>query len=229
MPYFTPSASRYRTRMRRSRGGRRKLARRGYRSSRYSRPMTPGKVRRIVDAELKTRDLGVGPVDLPSLTGFVTQISNIGQGDTDLQRTGNWIKPVTWMGTIVLQGNVLDVVNQTVTYRVGAVVWKENQGVNALTLAKLMQDTSAPLQQYRVQNKGQFKILWSRTGILSTNDTNPNFQVVHKFYVKPNLKVLYDGGGFKNNHLFIFAYSDIPAANNPPQFSFDTRIRFTDS
>ena len=92
-----------------------------------------------------------------------------------------------------------------------------------------MQDTAAPHQQYNIQNKGQFQILWSRTGVLSNQDTNPQYQKVHRFYVKPRMKILFNNAAFKNNHLFIFAYSDIDAAANPPTLTFDTRLRFTDS
>lgn len=199
------------------------------RRMRRRRPMTSGRVKRIIDAELKVRDLGIGPIEIPSTNGLISHISLIDQGDSHLTRTGNWIKPVSWMGTVTLFGNSLDVVNDTVAYRVGCVIWKENQGVNTLNLIKLMQDTSAPHQQYRIQNKGQFKILWSRTGILSTNPENPRFQAIHKFYVKPSTKILYDGAQFKNNQLFIFAFSEVDTAANPPSISFDTRLRFTDS
>jgi len=194
------------------------------------RPMTTGRVKRIIDAELKVRDLGVGPVIIPSIMGSVIQISNIDQGDLNTQRTGNWIKPTSWMGTITLQGNILDTGNGIIPqYRVGIVQWKENQTLNPMALGQIMQDTLAPHQQFNVENKGQFKILWSRTGILSQDDDNPQFLKIHRFYVKPSLKVLYDDDDFKNNHLFIFAYSDIAIAANPPFMSFDTRLRYTDS
>ncbi len=194
------------------------------------RPMTTGKVKRIIDAELKVRDLGVGPLEIPSITGQVVHISLIGQGDENTQRNGNWIKPTSWMGTITVQGNNAGAGDGIVPqYRVGIVCWKENEGINPFTLGSVMQDTAAPHQQFNIENKGQFKILWSRTGILSQDDDNPQFLKIHRFYVKPPMKILYDGDAFKNNHLFIFAYSDIDTAASPPSFSFDTRLRYTDS
>lgn len=196
---------------------------------RRRRPMTTGRVKRIVDAELKFFDLGIGPVSIPSGVGSVVHLSNIAQGDSSSQRTGNWIKPVTFMGTLTIFANLTDVVNATVAYRVGVFYWKENQDLNPVTLAKIMQDTTAPHQQYKVTNKGQFKILWSRTGILSNDPANPRFQAIHKFYVKPRLKNLYEGGGPRNNQLFIFAYSEVDALNDPPSYSFDARLRYTDS
>ncbi len=196
---------------------------------RRRRPMTVGRVMRIVDAELKVRDLGVGPVAIPSVAGSLTHISGISLGDTSTSRTGNWLKPVVWMGTITITGNATDATNETVPYRIGCFVWKENQGVNAADIGKLVADTSAPHQQYNIANKGQFKLLWSRTGIVSTNSANPRFQSVHKFYVKPSMKILYEGAAFKNNHLFIFGFSSVAAESNPPFMTFDTRLRYTDS
>ncbi len=204
--------------------------RRGRRQLRRRRPMTVGKVKRIIDAELKVRDLGIGPIEIPSVTGSVVHISNIAQGDANTERNGNWIKPTSWMGTITLQGNNADAGAGIVPqYRVGIACWKENQTINPFELIKVMQDTLAPHQQFNIENKGQFKILWSRTGILSQDDDNPQFLKVHRFYVKPPMKILYDDAAFKNNHLFIFAYTDVDTGANPPSYSFDTRLRYTDS
>ncbi len=225
---FSRSYRRYRGRARRTRnmGGIRK----GFRGQRYRRPMTSGRVRRIIDAELKFRDLSVGPVAIPTITGFVSPITTgIGLGDGASARTGNWIKPVTWYGTFTIKGNADDVVNDTVMYRVIVVCWKENESQNAVTLAALMADTAAPHQGFDVTNKGQFSILYSRTGILSTSVDNPNHQKIHKFYVKPPLKCLYQDANEKNNQLFLLAYSDVAAAENPPTMDFDTRLRYTDS
>ncbi len=227
MPY-TKSYRRYRSRAGKTRtmGGIRK----GFRGTRFRRrPMTSGRVKRIIDAELKVRDLGVGPVDIPAGAGSVVHISNIGQGDLNTERNGNWIKPTSFMGTITLQGNEVADAGLVPQFRVAVVCWKENQTLNPLELGKLVQDTFAPHQQFNIENKGQFKVLWSRTGILSNQDINPQYLKVLRFYVKPPMKVLYDNAAFKNNHLFIVAFSDVDAAANPPMYSFDTRLRYTDS
>ncbi len=207
---------------------RKRRFKRAVRRSRKPR-MTAGRVKRIIDAELKVRDLGVGPVPMPTVLGSFVHLTAIGQGDGNDERNGNWIRPVTWMGTVTLIANDADVVNTTVQYRIGCILWKENHAINVANLAKIMQDTSAPHQQYNIENKGQFKVLWSRTGILSNDTTNPRFQAVHKFYLRPRMKVLYEGATNKNNHLFLFGYSDVASDANPPSISFDTRIRYTDS
>ncbi len=202
--------------------------RRRVRRVRRRRPMTTGKVKRIIDAELKVRDLGVGPIAIPSVTGDVTRITAIAQGDLNTQRNGNWIKPVTWMGTLTVEGNSAGAAT-TSLFRIGCFVWKENEDVDPATLAKIMQDTSAPHQQYNIESKGSFKILWSRTGIFSNNTDNPQFQKIFRFYVKPTMKVLYDDADARKFHLFIFGFSDVDNLSNPPSYSFDTRLRYTDS
>lgn len=224
----TGSYNRYRRSVRKGRLTGRRM--RPFRGSRYKRrPMTTGRVKRIIDAELKIADLGVGPVPMPDVLGFISPVTLIGLGDLNTQRTGNWIKPTSWMGTITLKGNELADASLVVQYRIGIVCWKENQTLNPFALNQIMQDTTAPHQQFKVENKGQFKILWSRTGILSNQDVNPQYLKVHRFYVKPPMKVLYDDAASKNNHLFIFAFSDVDIAANPPTIAFDTRLRYTDS
>ncbi len=199
------------------------------RPRRIRRPMTTGRVKRIIDAELKVNDLSVEGVAIPSVTGSIIQISNVAQGDSNMQRNGNWIKPITWMGTITLQGNPLADADTISLFRIGCVVWKENQNLNPVTIAQIMQETTDPHQQYNIENKGQFKILWSRTGILSNQNRNPQFLKVFRFYLRPSMKVLFDDADSKNNHLFIFAYTDIDTVDNLPDLAFSIRLRFTDS
>lgn len=203
-----------------------RMARR--RPRRRTRNMTAGRVKRIIDAELKVRDLGVDPIEFPILTGQIVQVSSIAQGDTNLQRQGNWIKPVSWMGTITLEGGAGSSVD-TQQFRIGCFVWKENQESDPATIDRIVQDVNAPHQQYNVESKGSFKILWSRTGILSNNVDNPQFQKVFRFYVKPTMKILFDDADSRKFHLFIFALSNVSTGDNPPTVAFDTRLRFTDS
>ncbi len=194
------------------------------------RIMTTGKVKRIIDAELKFVDVDIGPLDMPNTLGVVTPITvGINQGDAVNQRNGNWIKPVTLYGTIVVNGNEANIIEETIFFRLMIVVWKENETNNPILLNQVVQSVVFPHQGFNVQNKGQYRVLWSRTGILSTNSDNPQFQKMLRFYVKPSMKVLYDGNAPKNNQLFFLAFSDIDVATNPPSVEFSLRLRFTDS
>ncbi len=193
------------------------------------RAMTTGRVKRIIDAELKFIDLDLGPLPMPSVTGDVAPITGtIGLGELVNNRIGNWIKPVTWYCTITVEGNPLSDAT-TALYRLIAVLWKENEDINGIALNKIVQSVVFPHQGFRVQNKGQFKILWSRTGILSNNTDNPQFQKMHRFYVKPSMKALYDGVDSRNNQLFLILFSDTDIEDDPPTFEFSSRLRFTDS
>ncbi len=222
---FTKSYSRYRRRARKTR--RMGFTPKHYRGSRR-RPMTSGKVKRIIDAEMKIRDLSVGPVAMPSITGNMIHISSIAQGDLNTERSGNWVKPVSFMGTITVTGDAAAAA-VAADYRVGVLVWKENDNVDPATIAKVFQDTADPHQQFNVASKGQFKILWNRTGQVINNQDNSQFRKMHRFYVKPSMKILFDGATDTKYHLFLFALSDLAAAANPPDLAFASRLRYTDS
>jgi len=133
----------YRTRVKRSRlmGSRR--PRRPRRVMRR-KPMTTGRVKRIIDAELKVRDLSVAPLPIAAVTGQIQLLSNILQGDTNSDRTGNWIKPTSLMGTITIQGNEAADPSVISLIRVGIVCWKENETLNPFTIAQIMQDPADP-------------------------------------------------------------------------------------
>ncbi len=209
----------------------RKLRRRGFRAKpmRRTRRMTTGKVKRIIDAELKFVDVDLGPLPIPDATGVVTPITvGIVQGDAVNERNGNWIKPVTLYGTIVVNGNSAGATD-TSFFRHMIVVWKENETNNPIDLGQIVQSVVFPHQGFNVQNKGQYRVLWSRTGIVSNNIDNNQFQKMYRFYVKPSMKVLYDGNAPKNNQLFFLSFSDINAGSNPPDVEFSLRLRFTDS
>ncbi len=192
------------------------------------RTMTSGRVKRIIDAEIKTRDLSVEDNDLVAGSGggSVVVITSIGQGDSNTERTGNWIKPVSFMATLVIQSDQASAPT-TSRFRVGCFVWMEDDNQNTPEIQDILQDPFEPHQQFNVQNKGQFKILWNRTGVVVNNADNTQFVKTYRFYVKPTQKILYDGQVLKKYHLFIFAQSDATA--NTPTLTFSARVRYTDS
>ncbi len=156
------------SRKRRSMGRRRFARRRRF----TRRPMTSGKVLRLIDAELKFHDINIKQVNAPSSEGLIVNLSDIQQGDGFNERIGNWIKPVALMGTVTVQGDPAadDPLSQ---FRVSIVQWRENQDVDDISLIKLVQNVVQPYQQYNVQSKGAFKILWSWVGNVVNNDDNP--------------------------------------------------------
>ncbi len=200
------------------------------RRKRYSRKaMTPGKVKRIIDAELKVKDVAANGLNPDNLLGTIVRLSDVAVGDGNNQRTGNWIKPTSLMGTISIQG-VDGIPDRSTKCRISIVQWKENQDADPIALDRIMQNVAQPHQQYNVESKGSFKILWSRTFTLVNQDENSQFLRTFRFYVKPSMKVLFDGADARKYHLFLVASSDKTAlSGDVPLLDFNTRLRYTDS
>ncbi len=218
---------------RRYKRGARKTARTGgirhsFRGAKFAPSMTVGKVKRIIDAELKLKDSNVSALAVPNTLGFSNHLSIIDQGDLNTERSGNWIKPVSLHGTVVIQGNTTNVIEIS-RFKVYVVQWREDQGLNPITLAKVVQSVINPHQAFNVESKGQFKILWSWTDTIVNNTENSQFVKTRRFYVKPPRKVLYDVDEFKKEQLFIWAFSDTAILDDPPFISFGIRLRYTDS
>lgn len=214
---------------------RRRRRRRRRRAGVLSPLLTVARVKKIaikaIGAELKVRDLAIALVAIPTITGSVVQLTDgvaLPQGDAVNQRSGNWIQPTFWSGHIVLQADAGAVPSQQ-EYTCAILQWNESEADNPCTLAKIFDDVGDPFQGYNIQSKGQFRVLWSRKGILSTDVGNPKLQKYYSFNVKVPKRTLYSGAADRNGHLFLVAYSNIAAAANPPLYRFSTRLRYTDS
>jgi len=214
--------------MRRSRlrGNSRRTPRRRYRRRRTTRHMTPGKVKRIIDAELKFKDVFIASLSMPSATGRIVNLSSIDNGDSPSERIGNWIKPVTLFGTLTAQADESSVEPRQ-SFRVMIVQWRENQDVDSISLEKIVQADAEPFQGYNIQSKGSFKILWSWVSTLVANVDNTQYLKTKRFYVKPRTKILFDVTDQRKYNLFLVAFSD--TAVTPPTLYGNIRLRYTDS
>ncbi len=192
------------------------------------RHMTPGKVKRIIDAELKFKDVNVNGLTIPSLLGNLFSLSAIDTGDGESERIGNWVKPVSLHGAITVQADETSA-EPLQRFRVFIVQWRENQDIDVASLEKLVQNTSQPYLGYNVQSKGAFKVLWTWVGAVISNTDNPQYAKTRRFYVKPRTKILYDGDGPRKYQIFMAGISDIAALDAPPSFTFSSRLRYTDS
>ncbi len=220
----------------RSRRGRGKYRRRRgmMRRSRYSkRHMTVGRVKRIIDAELKFKVLSVGPLTVPNLIGdFVSVTDNIAQGDSATERIGNWISPVNIHGSVLIQGNQLaQTTNTSVSFRVAFFQWKEDLQFQTPDAATIMQDTVAPFGPWNITNKGSFQVVWTRKFFVSNDDDNYFFTRKLDFYIRIGRrpKVLYDDGNPKKYHYFFFIMNDATDSTNLLQYFLDYTLRYTDS
>ncbi len=209
---------------------RRSTTRRRSMRRRYKRPMTVGRVKRIIAAELKLRVIGNDFLNIPAATGNIQNITNIAQGDTNLTRTGNWIQPITIHGYVVLRG-IDGSATPTNNIRVGIIRWMNDASIDVPTIGKIMFDSAAPNGPFSIVNKGSFKVLWSRTMTITNDMQNPQFQRQLRFYVRTGRgsRTLYAGGTLKRFQLYFFAFSNDVAGLSVPQYMLDLTFRFTDS
>ncbi len=207
---------------------RKRYTRRRAMTRRPMRHMTAGRVKRIIDAELKFKDNVSMALNIPSVTGNLFHLSAIDVGDGASERIGNWVKPVTLHGTVTVQAD--EVATEPLQqFRVFIVQWHENQDVDAISLVKLVQEVNQPYQAYNIQSKGAFKILWSWVGSVIADTTNAQYVKTRHFYLRPSRKILFDVDDLRKFHIYLVGFSNILAINNPPSMSFNTRLRYTDS
>ncbi len=222
-----------RNRLKRRNQGRRPLRRRMVKSrSVYKAPMTAYKVQRIVGAELKRTVIGISG-SAPGLVGEFQAITPfITQGDTATQRNGNWIQPIVMHGTVqvnALHAGTLSVV----LVRFFFFRWLEDANINdAEVLDKLVNSTVDPNGQFNFENRGQFKILYTRNFSVVSKDNNPQFTKQFKYYIKLNRgqRVLYgDVGVPKKFQIYFAIFSNTATVDSIPEYTLNNVMRFTDS
>ncbi len=186
-------------------------------------------IRSTVGAELKKRDLSIALVEVLQVVGSITNLTlGISQGDLFTEREGNRIQPTSMVGTFVINGDLANGARSS-EYKVYVAQWLEDESVNAATNAKIWDDNGDPFQGTEVPNKGQYKILYQRSGLVSNDDNNSNNHHYHHFRIKrASMKqIYYSGATAKKNHIFLGCLSSDSATG--PDFRFTTRLRYTDS
>ncbi len=208
----------------------RRFTRRRRMKSRRPLPMTVGRVKRIISAELKQDVTDFDFVPTRIGTALITHLSDIAQGDLSTNRTGNWIQPINVHGYVTVTGTVGASV-QTLQVRVGVFRWKNDQSVDPPDIGQIMNDTGNPSGPFSFRDKNSFKILWSRFVNVQTNADSPQFLKTLRYYVRlgRSQKILYDAAEFKKYQLFFFALGDGLAVGDDVQVSLVNTLRFTDS
>ncbi len=189
------------------------------------------RVRRVVQAELKFQ---IGGFQVSPVVGAPSQVdvTNIALGQTQTTRIGNWIRPVTIHGNIVVNGDIT-VPRTADTYgiRIGYAVWKNDESSDPFSAARIMQVAASPGGPFNILEKGAFQVLWSRFLVVVNNTDNS--QVTKKLRFKINLgripKTLYDGANQKKYQIFFFALSDDVTGTQPVTIFVDHVFRYTDS
>lgn len=192
--------------------------------------MTTYRVKRIINAELKYVVQAIDGAVPPA--GVIIPITEgISLGDTQTNRTGNWIAAQNYHGNLVVKGNPAAMPGtDSFLIRVGVFQWMNDTQFDPPDMSQIVHDLAAPLGPLSLLNKGSFKQLWARTFAIMNDDDNSQFLKKFSIYVKMSRrpKVLFDGDNPKKFHIYFFALSDSIVLENPA-FSLQTVFRYTDS
>ncbi len=188
------------------------------------------RVLRIVGAESKFRITGA--TSRPQV-GAQTEIrvTDIDLGTSASQRIGNWIRPLSLRGNMVVRGAAANAL-QKMSIRVGVALWRNDQSVDPFLAGDIMADGNSPMGDFSVLEKGAYQVLWTRTMVVVNNDDNS--QNVKKVAFNINLskvpKTLYSGAVPKKYQLFYFFISDdTNGGADAVNIEIDAMFRYTDS
>ncbi len=195
------------------------------------KPMTVGRVKRIISAELKLSVESNDFIPISISSPMVVPITSlILQGDGSDGRTGNWIQPITFHGYCSVRGvnNSVEISNGV---RIMILRWKNDQLNDPAELNKVVNDPADPQSSFNFVNKGGFTILYSRVFNIVHADQNSQFIKIYRWKVSlgRGQKALYDDEDPKKYHIFFMAFSDALADENAPQLALSSTFRFTDS
>ncbi len=193
--------------------------------------MTPYRVQRIIDAELKRTTVGqAGTAEADSgQDGIITFTEGIPQGLGATQRIGDWIKPINLHGTLSVKGN--PEAGQITQVRCYIFRWNEDALSGGPILDDIVNNPTAPGGQFNFISKGLFKVYYTKVFNIVNDSTNPAIQKQLKIYVKLNRtpKVIYNAAQPKKNHIYFGIFSDTNLAAGIPTFRLDMTLRYTDS
>ena len=200
---------------------------------RRSRPMTVGKVKRIISAELKflSKDLTDQPFNVAPTGAFILPLSDVPQGDSNQERDGNRITPVNVHGHITLFGDPAGAGDAFTNVKITILRWLEDASSTPPTAALLMQDVANLGGSYNIDNKGMFKVLYSRYFVLVNNEDNPSVRKTFRYYIKLSGKTLFDGAAntdLKKFQIYLILQSNSNTAT-ASLADVNNTFRFTDS
>ncbi len=195
---------------------------------RYKRkPMTSGRVKRIIGAELKFKTVSLGGAVFNTANPRMIKLTDISQGNGANEREGNRITPVNCHGNLTCVADPAGATD-TINVRVCILRWNEDASLGDPTEAILMNNITQLGGAFNIGNKGMFKILWSRYFVLVNDKQNPSFKKTFRYYIRTSApKILYDGAATaKKYQIYLAAFAETA---DSPQITFDNTFRFTDS
>jgi hypothetical protein len=192
------------------------------------RPMTVGKVKRIISAELKFKTTNHLNNVVNTATPAIIHLSLVAQGNENNERDGNRITPVNTHGHLTIVGDKAGGVNTT-PVRVSILRWNEDASLTLPTASEIMQNVDNLGGTYNINNKGMFKVIYSRYFVLVNDITSPLFKKTLRFYLKLSGKILFEGANTLKKYQLYMVIQATSTDVNTPTYSLNNTIRYTDS
>lgn len=179
------------------------------------------KIARVVNTETKYLDTTINGGF--NNAGIVTSLNTIGQGDTNITRNGDSIKPLF----ISCRGQ-LAVGSDDNIVRVMLVLDKQNRGA-APAVTDIL-ESAHPMSHQNMDNMRRFVILEDKLFRLETNVEKQPFELKKNF---TNLHLYYsdgdaDAAALKDNALFSVFIADTDPGTDPQVYAI-WRLGFTDN
>ena len=201
---------------------------------RRPRPMTTGRVKKIIGAELKSIQVNQRDTVVNLANPQLLKVSGIANGDGQNEREGNRLTGVNLHGHITVSGDPAGGGEEITDVRTVVFRWNEDVSAQSPTNADIMEDINNLGSSYNINNRGKFKILWSRYFTIVNNEDNVGFRRTLRYYVKlTGPKILYDGAGAgdgdgKKYQIYVMVLSASPDVGHP-LYTINNTFRYTDS
>ncbi len=195
--------------------------------SRNARQAGFRKNRRMVPhVEFKVIDSATNLQALP-LTGTFFLLNSAANGTLINERTGQTM----WNKSVQLDMSMFKNVagGDTGVHWLVMLVWDKDPD-NATPLAVSLQNVAGPLEHRQLNNRDRWLILKQWKG----NVTGQKLSWQTRMYKKFSLRTVFSGSGtgvvnIRSGALWLYATSDGSTGANETQFSFNSRVRFTDA
>jgi len=182
----------------------------------------------MMNVEYKHHDVQISVTSV-SQTPTITQLTNIGQGDTSSTRDGDSIK----ITAIHLKGIVaLHTSAATSQYRVMLILDKQTNGA-IYNASDVLEDTTAVdnlISPLNLDNKYRFRVLMDKLITLSNGGGNES--VTWQRHIKLNQHIRFGGTAGTIADLNTYSLSLMVMSNEPtnvPNHSIYSRIRYVDN
>ncbi len=190
------------------------------------------KLKSLINVEQKFFDVTSASTAIPDGVGTIIQLTNIGQGDTDVTRDGSQIKLTSWMFKAIIVTNT-SVANTGQSITIMLIEDKQTNGAIYTTgdLLASITNVLSVVSALNLDNKFRFKV--HKRWIIDLN-TDGKARRTLQFYKKfgNNIKLRFDANSpaitdLTSKSLSLLFISN--EATNTPTITFFNRLRFVDN